>query len=100
VEPLGQATLDIPVGEVGGPVKTEFGYHLIYVQDRETAPFEEVRPQLLAEVRGEVFTDWLVGRLKDAEVRVNPRYGYFDQATGQVIERTATTPEAPVQVAP
>jgi parvulin-like peptidyl-prolyl isomerase len=100
VEPFGQATLDIPVGEVGGPVKTEFGYHLIYVQDRETAPFEEVRPQLLAEVRGEVFTDWLVGRLKDAEVRVNPRYGYFDQATGQVIERTATTPEAPVQVAP
>jgi parvulin-like peptidyl-prolyl isomerase len=100
VGPFGEATLKIPVGQIGGPVKTEFGYHLIYVEDRESTPFEEVRPQLVAELRGQVFTDWLLARLKDADVRVNPRYGYFDQASGQVIERTATTPEAPVQVAP
>jgi foldase protein PrsA len=100
VQPIGEATLDIGVGEIGGPVETEFGFHLIYVQDRETQPFEEVRPQLLEEVRGQVFTDWLVQRLEDSEIRVNPRYGYFDEGSGQVIERTATTPEAPVQVVP
>jgi parvulin-like peptidyl-prolyl isomerase len=100
VQPFGEATLDIGVGEIGGPVETEFGYHVIYVQSRETQPFEEVRPQLLEEVRGQVFTDWLVQRLEDSEIRVNPRYGYFDERSGQVIERTATTPEAPVQVVP
>jgi foldase protein PrsA len=100
VQPFGQATLEIGEGEIGGPVETEFGFHLIYVQDRETQPFEEVRPQLLEEVRGQVFTDWLVQRLEDSEIRVNPRYGYFDERSGQVIERTATTPEAPVQVVP
>jgi parvulin-like peptidyl-prolyl isomerase len=100
VEPFGQATLDIPVGEVGGPVETEFGFHVIWVQDRETQPFEDVRGQLLEEVRGQVFTEWLVERLEGSEIRVNPRYGYYDRASGQVIERTATTPEPPVQVVP
>lgn len=100
VDPFGQATLDIPVGEIGGPVETEFGFHVIWVQDRETQPFEEVRDQLLEEVRGEVFTEWLVGRLEGSEIRVNPRYGYYDRASGQVIERSATTPEPPVQVVP
>jgi foldase protein PrsA len=100
VGPFGQATLDIPVGEIGGPVETEFGFHVIYVREREAQPFEEVRPQLLEEVRGEVFTDWLLGRLEETEIRVNPRYGYFDQASGQVVERTATSPEPAVQVTP
>jgi foldase protein PrsA len=100
VQPFGQATLDIPVGQIGGPVETEFGFHVVYVREREARPFEEVRPELLEEVRGQVFTDWLLGRLDEAEVRVNPRYGYFEQTTGQVVERTATSPEPAVQVEP
>jgi foldase protein PrsA len=100
VDPFGQETLEIPVGEIGGPVQTEFGFHIIYVQDRQTQPFEDVQGDLLEEIRGQVFTTWLLGRVGGAEIRVNPRYGYFDEASGQVLERTSTSPEPPVQVAP
>lgn len=92
VQPFADATLDIPVGEIGGPVQTEFGWHLIHVIDRQTEPFETVRETLLQELRGQVFTDWLIASLQAAEIRVNPRYGYFDEASGSVLERTSTTP--------
>jgi parvulin-like peptidyl-prolyl isomerase len=92
VQPFADATLEIPVGEVGGPVQTEFGWHLIHVIDRQTQPFESVRDSLLQELRGQVFTDWLIEQVQGAEIRVNPRYGYFDDATGSVRERTSTSP--------
>jgi parvulin-like peptidyl-prolyl isomerase len=92
VQPFADATLEVPVGEVGGPIETEFGWHLLHVIDRQTQPFEQVREVLLEELRGQVFTDWLLTRLQAAEVRVNPRYGHYDEDTGSVIERTATSP--------
>lgn len=93
VGPFAQAALRIPVGQVDGPVETEFGFHIIRVIARETQPFEEVREQLLAEVRGDLFSQWLFGRLRQAEIRVNPRYGYFDRDAGAVLQRTSTSPE-------
>jgi foldase protein PrsA len=101
VEPFARAALNIQVGKIGGPVRTEFGWHVIWVKDRQTQPFEEVRPQLLEEVRGEVFSNWLLQRVREAEIRVNPRYGAFDDRSGQVIPRTASSPEPPpVQLEP
>jgi parvulin-like peptidyl-prolyl isomerase len=92
VAPFARAALRIPVGEIGGPVQTEFGFHLIHVLDRTTQSFEEVRDLLLEEVRGDVFTRWLLDRVAAAEIRVNPRYGAFDQASGRVVPRTSSTP--------
>jgi parvulin-like peptidyl-prolyl isomerase len=100
-EPFAREALDTPVGEIGGPVQTESGWHLIWVKDRQTQAFEEVRPQLLEEARGEVFSNWLLQRVREAEIRVNPRYGAFDDQSGQVIPRTSTSPEPPpVQLEP
>jgi foldase protein PrsA len=92
VQPFADATLEIPVGEVGGPVQTEFGWHLIHVIERQTQPYESVRDSLLQELRGQVFTDWLIQQVQGAEIRVNPRYGYFDETSGSVLERTSTSP--------
>ncbi len=102
VEPFARAALRIPIGGIGGPVQTDFGFHVIYVKGRQVAPFEEVRPQLVEELRGQVFTEWLVERIRDAEIRVNPRYGYFDEQTGSVLERRSTTPipQPSVQLSP
>jgi foldase protein PrsA len=102
VRPYALAAQEIPVGEVGGPVESQFGFHLIHVIDREMIPFEEARSQLLDDVRVEVFTEWLMGRVDQAEIRVNPRYGFFNEETGTVMERTSTTPlpEPSVQVEP
>ncbi|HVM11747.1 MAG TPA: peptidylprolyl isomerase [Actinomycetota bacterium] len=104
VEPFARATVGSSVGDIVGPVRTEFGYHIVWVRERTAPAFEEVRDQLLAEVGQEFFTNWLLQRLRDAQVLVNPRYGVFDRESGEVVERTATTPlpdEQPdVQVQP
>lgn len=97
VEPFRQATLDIPVGQIGGPIETQFGFHIVYVIERTTRPFNEVREQLLREVGQESFTRWLLGRIRSADILVNPRYGALDERTGDVVERRSTTPE-PEQV--
>ena len=87
-----RAALRIPVGEIGGPVQTEFGFHVIHVLDRQTQPFEEVQETLLEELRGDVFGAWLLEQVEAAEIRVNPRYGFFDDRTGAVIPRTRSSP--------
>lgn len=92
VGPFAQAALRIPVGEIGGPVETEFGFHVIHVLDRQTRSFEEVRESLLEEAGGQVFTDWLLERVEAADIRVNPRYGAFDKDTGAVIPRRRSSP--------
>ncbi|HEX2030569.1 MAG TPA: peptidylprolyl isomerase [Actinomycetota bacterium] len=102
VAPFAEAMLETPEGEIAGPVETEFGFHVIHVIERRTAPFEEVRDQLVEEARGQIFRDWLLERVEAAEIRVNPRFGYLDEESGIVVPRTATTPspQRPVQVAP
>lgn len=101
VGPFAEAVSRIPVGEIGGPVETEFGFHVIRVLERDATPFSEARDRLVEETRGQVFNDWLLEQLQTAEIRVNPRYGAFDRETGRVIERRSTTPEpSPVQVEP
>lgn len=93
VEPFRQATLDIPVGEIGGPVETQFGFHIVYVIERTAQPFNEVREQLLREVGQESFTKWLLERIRSADILVNPRYGALDERTGDVVERRSTAQE-------
>ena len=102
VAPFADAVLQTPEGEVGGPVQTQFGWHVILVRSRDTEPFDSVRDRLVEESRGRAFTEWLQQRIREAEIRVNPRYGLFDESTGQVVARNQTSPSpAPsVQVAP
>ncbi len=48
VPEFGAAARTQPLGKVGAPVKTQFGYHLIKVEDRKAArvvPFEEAKQQ-------------------------------------------------------
>ncbi|MDX2149353.1 MAG: peptidylprolyl isomerase [Bryobacteraceae bacterium] len=41
-----QAAFALPVGQVSDPVKTQFGYHLIRVDEHKTQPYEEVKGTL------------------------------------------------------
>ena len=48
-----QASFSLPVGQLSGLIKTRFGYHILQVQDRQTAhtrPFDEVKTQILAQL--------------------------------------------------
>lgn len=49
-----------PVGELGGPVKTEAGYHLFLVEEVICA---ELNPDLREEIQNQIFSQWLTSEL-------------------------------------
>jgi peptidyl-prolyl cis-trans isomerase D len=54
VKPFADALFGMSVGEIKGPVKTEFGYHVIRLDEIKagtTKSFEEARPELEAQLR-------------------------------------------------
>lgn len=62
--PFGDALFAMNVGEIRGPVKSQFGYHLIKleeIQQGESKPFEEVRAEIESQYRegraAEIFGD-------------------------------------------
>ncbi len=76
-----------PVGEVGPPVKTSYGYHLILVRKRGPVTFDDVKDQLAASLQANaesLLTTELARLAKDADISVNGRYGRFDPETGQI----------------
>ncbi len=90
-----QAALALQPGQISEPVQTQFGWHVIYMERREVTPLEAVRDQIVAAATGEAFQTWLQDRLDTARIRVNPRYGVFDRATGQVEPVRSTNTDGP-----
>jgi len=59
VKPFQDAAFALKKGEITTkPVKTQFGYHIIYVEDKKpagVAPFEKVKKSIMAKMRQEAF---------------------------------------------
>jgi len=93
VEPFSEAVYseDTEIGEVVGPVETQFGFHLIIVDERTTPSFEEVRPQLEAQLSGAAFGEFLDAVFAEMEVEVAEYYGTWDAEQRMVVP---ATPEA------
>jgi peptidyl-prolyl cis-trans isomerase C len=47
------AAFSLPIGEVGQPVKSQFGWHLIQVQARTAKPFAEAKPEIDKQLQSE-----------------------------------------------
>ncbi|WP_196260631.1 peptidylprolyl isomerase [Pelagibacterium limicola] len=74
VAPFEQAAFALEVGELSQPVQTQFGWHLIQLEDRRvtSAPsLQDVRTQVAQQVLYDTFSR-IVGELKaDAEIEVS-----------------------------
>ena len=79
-------------GEVSPPVKTQFGWHVIYLADKEVTPFEDAKAGLLEPIADQEFGGWLEERADELGVEVNPRFGRFSAATFSVQPARSTDP--------
>lgn len=88
VKPFEDAVVGAKVGEVVGPIKTDFGWHLILVsetRDKAAPKLEEVKPQLAAEVQKAAIDAFIKSRMDAAKVE-RPDISAIDPA---VIKDTA-----------
>jgi parvulin-like peptidyl-prolyl isomerase len=95
-----EAALALRPGEISGPVRTRFGWHLIRLISVDVTPFEEVRDRLLEEEAGPAFEGWMRERLGATTVELNPRFGTFDLGSGLVLPIRSTSTSSPAAGAP
>jgi parvulin-like peptidyl-prolyl isomerase len=69
-----QAAFSQPVGKVSDPVKTQFGYHLILVDERTNKTFEAAKAEIEAQMRPELSRKAIDGVKNAATTSINEAY--------------------------
>lgn len=82
-----------PVGAVLGPVETQFGHHLIIVDEFVVTPEAEAREAVRQELEGtygqDLFGFWVRQAIADADPKVAPRLGHWDRVGQSVVRGDA-----------
>jgi foldase protein PrsA len=89
---------DLAVGATSGPVKTQFGLHLIRVTERKQQSLEDATAAITQQLGGDVdqqFNDLVLATARKAKIRVNPKYGTFDPDQLTVVPPTAPPAAGP-----
>jgi foldase protein PrsA len=99
------AVAEMDETDISDPVRTDLGYHVIYVTDRREQPFEDVRESIEvligSPVEDEAWTKWVTDAYEEADVKVNPRYGELDLDTQQIVNvSTETAPGTAPEAVP
>jgi parvulin-like peptidyl-prolyl isomerase len=96
VAPFAFALVNAPVGEVTDPVQTEFGWHVIVVESRESAEtFEELARDPVRWIAAErieaVWTAWIDDAVERAEIIVRSDIGTWSSPADAI----APPPQSP-----
>jgi peptidyl-prolyl cis-trans isomerase D len=110
VAPFADALFSMKVGEIRGPVKTQFGYHIIRLEGIQPAAgktFEEARAQLESDVRRDRATDrfgdiqeQLQSKLSEPNADLGALAREFNLQQGDVAEYLRGEGAAPLGSAP
>ncbi len=75
VKPFSQAAFSLKPGEfTKKPVKTQFGYHIIYVEDKKpakTVEFNKVKERIKAQLRMKKFQEWIKKEAQNLKSKAN-----------------------------
>jgi parvulin-like peptidyl-prolyl isomerase len=74
VPPFDQAVFSLPPGQLSEPVKTQYGYHIIKVEQHEVKPFDEVKADVEKKVRPELARSAMENLQKQATVVIDDSY--------------------------
>ena len=96
VPEFAEAVVALEPGEISQPVRTQFGWHVIYLVDKEVTSFEDAKTQILQPLADDEFRSWLQDRADELGVEVDPRYGRFDASTFSLSASRSTDPDASV----
>lgn len=92
-----KAVFDAKAGDVVGPVKTEFGFHIIKVLERAT--FESSKEAIRAQAGPTIGHERLLAEINKAVaggLRINPRFGRWDDKGFEVVAPDSTdSPSSP-----
>jgi parvulin-like peptidyl-prolyl isomerase len=94
VPPFEEALFGAEPGEIVGPVITDFGAHVMRLDEIQEPTYEEARDQILQQLTGGVdpFSAFIELVLRAAIVTVDERYGTWNADEGRVVP-----PEGPSQ---
>lgn len=99
-----KAAFGAPLNRAVGPVRSQFGYHLILTTAKRTRPlrdvFEEIVAALAAEDGQAALAEAVRAVGSRARIEVNPRYGDWDPDTGTVAPHSSYIPAAPQEIPP
>jgi hypothetical protein len=94
---LDTAAFGQPVGTVGAPIKTVYGYFIMKVTARGDLTFEQAKSSVQQGVQTQAQSDaadLITGQGKKAKVAVDPQWGSWDPKTGSIkapVGATSTT---------
>lgn len=74
VPPFEKAAFNMNVGEISEPVKTQFGYHLIFIEDKNPEsiiPLDEVKGSIYAQVLQEKQKEMYINFIDDLKKKYN-----------------------------
>lgn len=79
-------------GDIAEPVQTEFGFHVVKLLE-VGRPFEDARAEIaqsLANQRANAaFEEWMIDAVKQAQIKVNPKLGVYDEISQSVVAQSA-----------